>query len=107
MVSSALEHLGYTKVTQLDVVVGRQKYILRLKISVKNFSRVNILKRETKLHEPIHDFGLSKFLIFAFLLADVICKVTVLAKLHDNDEDTLLDERVLVGHNVGMSELLQ
>jgi len=48
-----LEHSRNTEVADLDLSVLRHENVLRLQVSVKNFSVVNVFDRKRHLHEPI------------------------------------------------------
>ena len=69
---------------------------------MQNLTTVHVLHRQAELHKPIHDFRLGKVLTLGLLPPDVIRKVTMLTKLHYNDQDALLDERVLVRYYIRM-----
>ena len=74
---------------------------------MENLLGMYTIKRQTKLHEPVHNLYLFKLLLLLLALLDMICQVTMLAKFHYNDEDPFIDLACLVGYNVGMVQLLE
>lgn len=74
---------------------------------MQNLHSVDVVQSKAKLHEPVHNFGLGEKLLLFLLLLNVECQIAVVAKLHDNNEDPLLDERVLVRHDVRVVKLLE
>ena len=68
-------------------------------------NRIRALQGEAELHEPIHNLCFRKPLVLLLLLSDVIREVAMLTEFHDDDENALLDEGVLVGHDVRVIKL--
>jgi len=69
---------------------------------VQYFVTVNVLESQANLDEPIHDISFrEKLPLFAFLL-DVVGDVPFLAVFHYYDKNPVVDERMLVGDNIGV-----
>lgn len=69
---------------------------------MQDFSTVNVLKCKTQLHEPVHDFSLREMIFFLPLLLHMECQITHFTELHDNNQNTLINETSLIRDDIWM-----
>ena len=108
----ASEHTSQTKIAELNIVIGVKENVGRFQVAVKHgafLARVAIMERERCLQEYFPDHRFVDPSLLAATLFDVSGKITSWAIFHD-DVDLgllLLDDAVIVPHNVWMPELPQ
>ena len=108
----ASKHTSQTKIAELNVVIGIKENVGRFQVAMKHgafLARVTIMERERCLQEYFPDHGFVDPSLLAATLFYVSGKITSWAIFHD-DVDLgllLLDDAVIVSHNVWMPELAQ
>ena len=68
---------------------------------------VNVLERQAKLDEPLHDSLLREVLLLLAHFLHVVSQVAHLTELHDYDQLALVHEASLVRHYVRMAQFTQ
>ena len=68
---------------------------------------MNVSQSKDYLEEPVEDKLLVEVLLLFSHFLDMISQIAFFAVLHDNDEESVLDEAIDVLYDVRMLELLQ
>ena len=119
-----LQDSSYTKVTDFDLATLRHKYILGLKVTMQNFSVVNVLNGKCHLDKPIKNLiftiadyikrkgalvcrGVIKFGIKFqltssdfFLVCDFSVQISSISVVHNDAETALIHKWFLICNNV-------
>ena len=102
VVLGAFKNFTDAEIAKFNIIVVRQKDILRFQVTVKDLSRMHVFETEAELYEPVHYLHLSELLLCLFLFPNMICQVAIFAKLHYNYENAFLEKCVLVRHDIRM-----
>ena len=68
---------------------------------------MNVIKGKAQLNKPIHDLCFRKLLILTLLFLNMECQVSMLTIFHDNNQDSFLNKRMFIGHDIWMIEFSQ
>lgn len=82
------EHLGDTKVANLDYSFLREEHISAFQVTMNDLAIVHMLHAEAHLSEQVQNVSLCEVATFLFLY--LLADVTAVSEVHDNAKLALL-----------------